>query len=162
MGEIEFSKINSCIEDNTIQLKNCFENVNDELVEKRLSDETNSMIHLLFHLVESRYYLLNFTGEKVESPFLQFGDSSTNINNIENYPGKDKLLKEWEKISTMLKDCMNNLSKEFLENNSSVNFPISDNTNLGAILFIIQHEAFHIGQLAFLRKLHGLPAMKYK
>jgi uncharacterized damage-inducible protein DinB len=32
---------------------------------------------------------------------------------------------------------------------------------LGALTFLVQHDSYHIGQLALLRKHAGLPAMRY-
>ena len=32
---------------------------------------------------------------------------------------------------------------------------------LGALTFLVQHDSYHLGQLTFLRKLAGLPAMRY-
>jgi uncharacterized damage-inducible protein DinB len=40
-------------------------------------------------------------------------------------------------------------------------FPGSDRTILGGIAFLIQHESFHIGQLALIRRQLGFPAMSY-
>jgi hypothetical protein len=42
-----------------------------------------------------------------------------------------------------------------------VRFPIGDATVLGLIAFMVQHDSYHIGQLALLRKHYGLPAMRY-
>jgi len=40
-------------------------------------------------------------------------------------------------------------------------FPIDDSTSLGLITFLAQHEFYHIGQLAFLRRQLGHAAMSY-
>ncbi len=40
-------------------------------------------------------------------------------------------------------------------------FPVSDTSVLGGIAFLLTHEAFHIGQLAYLRKFLGLGPMSY-
>ncbi|HEX9723580.1 MAG TPA: hypothetical protein VGC53_04790 [Vicinamibacteria bacterium] len=41
-------------------------------------------------------------------------------------------------------------------------FPIEDGKSLlGCITFLLEHEAFHIGQIALLRRYLGLGAMKY-
>ncbi|MGB7490782.1 MAG: hypothetical protein WBN62_10660 [Thermoanaerobaculia bacterium] len=38
-------------------------------------------------------------------------------------------------------------------------FPFEDPSMAGGIGFLLHHEAYHIGQLALLRKFHRLPAM---
>ena len=40
-------------------------------------------------------------------------------------------------------------------------FSIADATLLGGIAFLTQHDSYHIGQLALLRKHWGLGAMSY-
>jgi hypothetical protein len=40
-------------------------------------------------------------------------------------------------------------------------FPIEDASRLGLLAFLVQHDSYHIGQLSWLRKYAGLPAMKY-
>ena len=36
-----------------------------------------------------------------------------------------------------------------------------DPSTLGSRAFLVQHDSYHIGQLAMLRRVHGLPAMRY-
>lgn len=40
-------------------------------------------------------------------------------------------------------------------------FPIADATLFGGVAFLTQHDTYHIGQLALLRKHWGLGAMSY-
>ena len=40
--------------------------------------------------------------------------------------------------------------------------PVDDKSNMGLLIFMMQHESYHIGQLAILRKQAGLPAMSYR
>lgn len=44
---------------------------------------------------------------------------------------------------------------------SGQKFPNADRTRLGAVAFLLQHEAYHIGQVALLRKAFGLGPMRY-
>jgi uncharacterized damage-inducible protein DinB len=39
--------------------------------------------------------------------------------------------------------------------------PGADGTVLGALAFLAQHESYHVGQVALLRRQLGLPAMSY-
>ena len=45
---------------------------------------------------------------------------------------------------------------------SGERFPGVPATLLGAIAFLVQHESYHIGQLAFVRKYLGRPSMSYR
>lgn len=44
---------------------------------------------------------------------------------------------------------------------SSQRFPVDLPTVHGGLGFLLQHESYHIGQLALLRKYFGYPAMRY-
>lgn len=39
-------------------------------------------------------------------------------------------------------------------------YPGGDPSVLGALAFLVQHDSYHLGQLALLRRAHGLPAMR--
>ncbi len=53
------------------------------------------------------------------------------------------------------------LSAGELGRESPQEFPVNDGSLLAGIAFLLAHEAFHIGQLAFLRKYVGLGPMSY-
>ena len=40
-------------------------------------------------------------------------------------------------------------------------FPLGDSTRLGLIAFLVQHDSYHLGQIAFLRRQLAKPAMSY-
>jgi hypothetical protein len=40
-------------------------------------------------------------------------------------------------------------------------FPVADESVLGMIALMVQHDSYHVGQLALLRKHYGLAAMRY-
>ena len=40
-------------------------------------------------------------------------------------------------------------------------FPGPEQSVLGLLTFLAQHDSYHVGQLAMLRKHAGLPAMRY-
>ena len=52
------------VELNTKLLLNCFADVDQVTAEKRISDKTNSMIFLLIHLIDARYYFINILGSR--------------------------------------------------------------------------------------------------
>jgi len=45
---------------------------------------------------------------------------------------------------------------------STTRFPVADPTRLGTLAFLAQHDTYHIGQLALLRRFVGLKAMSYR
>ena len=65
-------------------------------------------------------------------------------------------------MSTAIKGTVDAASAEELETAVDARFPGVDRTRLGALTFLVQHDSYHIGQLALLRKPAGLPAMSYR
>ncbi len=53
------------------------------------------------------------------------------------------------------------LEESFLRSESPQTFPVDDHTTLDGMVFFLEHEAYHLGQLGFLRKSLGLGSMKY-
>ena len=40
-------------------------------------------------------------------------------------------------------------------------FPLGDSTELGLLAFLVQHDSYHVGQMGFIRRQLGKPAMAY-
>ncbi len=64
-------------------------------------------------------------------------------------------------MSAILSGRFVEISEGELREPCAQQFPIEDRTLLGGVAFLLQHEAFHLGQLAFLRKALGLNPMRY-
>jgi uncharacterized damage-inducible protein DinB len=39
--------------------------------------------------------------------------------------------------------------------------PAADGTRMGTLVFLLQHEAYHLGQIGLLRRELGFPALRY-
>jgi uncharacterized damage-inducible protein DinB len=65
-------------------------------------------------------------------------------------------------VSTAIDERLEALTAEELAAPSERGFPGVERTRLGVLTFLVQHDAYHIGQLALLRKAAGLPAMSYR
>jgi len=68
----------------------------------------------------------------------------------------------WDQVSRDLEACMNDLDLDDITAPSHHRFPVDDSSMGGAIAFLVQHESYHIGQMALLRKFLGYPAMTYR
>lgn len=53
------------------------------------------------------------------------------------------------------------LAAEELSEPNVHRFPMGDSTCLSFIAFLTQHDSYHVGQAAFLRRQIGKPAMVY-
>ena len=141
---------------------NCLDGVSDEEAAVRAGGTTNSMAFLAAHLVDSRHWLARVTGLKIENPFGSRLDGARGIEDLKDCPTVDESRHAWRALAQPLADRLPVLDASVLDQQSPTRFPISDRSVVGTIAFLLHHEAYHIGQLALLRRYTGSPAMSYR
>jgi uncharacterized damage-inducible protein DinB len=145
---------------NTRLFLNCLDGVDDAMARKRPNADTNSIGFLACHILHARYYLASYVGLESVNPFHELFDSARDVNDLE-VPPLDELRSAWSELSAQLIDSLPGVSEAELGRDSGQEFPVDDGTVRGAVAFLVQHESFHIGQLALLRKYFGLEGMAY-
>jgi uncharacterized damage-inducible protein DinB len=140
---------------------NVLDEVNEEQAKKRPGDRSNNIIFTVCHMLDARYFLANLLGVKAECPYKALFDSARTIDDLKEYPPLEEMTSHWKEISAIIEDRLAHVDGKFLNGDPPLQFPIDDDTVLGGVAFLIQHESYHIGQLGFIRKYLGLEAMKY-
>lgn len=149
---------------NTRLLLNCLEEVTDEMARTRPGPEANSMAFIALHMHDARHYLARYLDVEEPDPFGQITEGSQGIDDIDIYPSLGEMRTAWMEISLALEQRFIHLTADRIDRPSPADapdFPVQDTSVLGGVAFLLLHEGFHIGQLALLRKLHGLPAMSW-
>ena len=135
--------------------------VDDTVAVTRPNAGTNHIAFISCHLVDARYYLATCAGSETQSPFKELENART-IEDVKNFPPLEEIRSAWTHISEVLTDKLPRLSEADLKREMERLFPIEDGKSLlGCVTFLLEHEAFHIGQIALLRRYFGLEAMKY-
>jgi hypothetical protein len=67
----------------------------------------------------------------------------------------------WAAVTALVAERLAEVAAAELLEPSGQTFPNEDSTRLGALAFLLQHEACHIGQLGLLRKALGFRPMHY-
>lgn len=147
---------------NTRLLLNGFEGLDQAASLRRPSDETNHAAFIALHLIDARYYLAGFVGLDAKSPFLELTEKARGIEDLPEHPGPGELLPVWREVGELLLGRFEKMTAAELDADSPAEFPIDDDSVLGGVAFLIQHEAYHIGQIGLLRKLLGYPAISYE
>ncbi|NIN70772.1 MAG: DUF664 domain-containing protein [Gemmatimonadetes bacterium] len=145
---------------NTRLFLNCLDGVDDAMARERPSADTNSIGFIACHVLHARYYLASFLGLEAVNPFQELFDAAHDVNDLE-VPPLDELRSAWGELSAQLIDRSLEVTGAELARDSGQEFPVDDGTARGAVAFLVQHESFHIGQLALLRKYLGLEGMAY-
>ena len=146
---------------NTRLFLNCLEEVNDRIAILRPNEKTNNLAFIALHLLDSRYYLGQHIGLTARNPYATEMESVRSVKDLKTVPPLVDVKKHWQEISQLLLDGLAGLTEEDLQRRSTMQFPVDDHTLLGPIAFLVQHESYHIGQMALLRTYSYLPPMHY-
>jgi uncharacterized damage-inducible protein DinB len=146
---------------NTKLFRNCLDGLTDEVARRRPSPTTNSAAFVAAHVADSRYFLLRIVGTDRPSPLRRYLEGAKTIDDVKELPTLAEVQEAWTAASHALREALDGLSAEALGGPAKVRFPAADQTMLGALTFLVQHDSYHVGQLSLLRRYAGLPAMKY-
>lgn len=149
------------LELNTRLFENCLDGVDDSTAQKRPSKDTNNMAFIAIHLVDARRHLAGFLGGNMEDPFQGKLDTVASVEDMKEYPDLAHIRSSWKRLSGLLRERSKAVTEADLAAESPLKLPIEDPTIKGALAFLLAHEAFHIGQLAFLRRYLGVGPMSY-
>jgi uncharacterized damage-inducible protein DinB len=146
---------------NTRLFQNCLAGLSDQKARTRPTDSTNCAAFVAAHLVDSRYYLLHILGAKETTPLTGAEGGFNNINKVQSYPTLAEIRTAWTDAGKALGERLGKLTKTKLDAPLDPGFPVESKTIIGVLVFLVQHEGYHLGQLGLLRKQAGLPAMAY-
>ncbi len=141
-------------------LLNCLESVEPFQAEQRGTPTTNSIAFLVTHLLESRHYLADALGAPLPSPLPPAVANARSLDEAGPLPDLTLLRRWWEAVAAHLAVVVERLDTPGLVA-AGPKLPGGDGSRLGAFAFLVHHEAFHLGQIALLRRQLGLPAMAY-
>jgi len=155
------SALHEILKLNTRLFLNALEGVDDELANRRTLDEVNPIIFIACHMMEARFALAGLLGSEAEAPYRELLDV-TDISLIREYPPLEGVRQAWGEVSGSLDMLLPAATEEMLAASTSFPYPVDDTTAFGGVSFLLQHEAYHIGQLGLLRRALGLEAMKWR
>lgn len=140
---------------------NCLAGMSDEAASRRPSAQTNSAAFIAAHVADSRFFLAAVVGVTPTNPLADRLAGAASIGELASCPSVAESLAAGDIVSAPLVAQLARLDAATLDRPAPQRFPVDDRSVLGAIAFLAHHEAYHIGQLALLRKYAGLPAMSY-
>lgn len=137
-------------------LEKALEDIGDDAWETRLGDEpTNHAAFISLHVLDARCFLLRSLGVDVRHGFEALTGNARRLEDIAEYPPAGEIREAWQRVSEKLAPALEAMTAEALASTSPHRFPIDDQTMLGLLAFLVQHEAYHMGQLGIIRRAHG-------
>lgn len=115
----------------------------------------NPLIWLAGHLTYYRGAMANRLGGGHQLPHPELFARYSKLALPGAYPDIATVRSMWERYSGELKEGLPRLSEELLSGPGPDGLPIKDKTLRGAIAFMAWHEAYHIGQMSYVRKWLG-------
>ena len=146
---------------NTDLLLNTLEGVSESESHQRLAGGGNSIAFLAAHLTDTRHFLASRLGRPLPNPLSRYLADAKSIDEIRAWATLEQVRGAWQSVSEHLQTTFAALTADDLARAKVHRFPISDDTALGLIAFLAQHDSYHLGQAAFIRRQLGKPAMTY-
>ncbi len=144
---------------------NVLEGFSDEETNCRLygNTEINHVKYLAGHLLNSQYGLAAMAGINLEVKwnelFALMGQSKAKDDFP--YPSIEEIKAEWNQLHYPLRECLEKLTSKTLSYTPVAPFDQVATTSGELWAFINHHIAYHIGQIALLRKGFGKTPMRY-
>ena len=159
--EPQVAPLHALLELNTDLLLNCLDEISDAQARQRLAAGGNSLAFLAAHLTDTRHFLAARLGRPLGNPLSRYLAEASSIEDIAEWPSLAEQRAWWQEISRHLGAVVAARTAEELRRANVHRFPMGDSSELGLVAFLVQHDSYHIGQMAFLRRQLGKPAMAY-
>lgn len=136
------------------------EDLTPEAWETRLGDgAANHAAFITLHLLDARCFILRTLGEDVHHAFEERTRPAKRLEDIAEYPGPRAILEAWHDVGRRFRPALEAVTDEWLDEVAAHPFPIDDETRLGLLAFLVQHETYHLGQLGLIRAALGFPSL---
>ncbi len=123
-----------------------------------LTTSNNPLLWVAGHIVQTRAMVLQIFGEQAETGWGSLFDRGAKIGNPRGYPSGLEVARVMREISLRLHTVLAALQDEQLNRPASMPIP-GVKTLTDELAFFALHDAYHAGQLAYVRKGLGYPGL---
>ncbi len=131
--------------------------VNEDVANKVIGENFTSITWMSGHLINSRVFILSLVGGSYDFPFAEVCKGKFDAS--KDYPSMSELLVHWKAINAILEPLLVNLTEENLNTEIDFKPPTEDATVRGGLIFLLYHEAFHLGQITSIKRNQGLESV---
>ena len=112
---------------------------------------SNPELWILGHVVWARSMALKLLGSPWERPWLSLFARGAKLPERSQYPSPEEIMLGWQEVSTNLTAALEGATDEVLSAPAPEKSPSFDGKVGGMVTFLAFHEAYHVGQAAYLR-----------
>ena len=123
---------------------------------RRPGELSNPLLWLAGHVTHFRSRLLTLVGVPRDFPWGNMFDTGAKIGPASQYPAPEDIVAVWEELSALLVQRLSTLTEGDLASPPAARVPSTDATLRGAIGYFSLHEAYHVGQMGYVRKWLGM------
>lgn len=153
--ETDFKNISGIYRANTDIINKAIADVRPEDWFRKPGDDSNHLMWLLGHVVVHRGLVLKTLGIDWNSSWAGLFARGTQRVDDAEYPTVDEMRAAWNETSEQLKAALREAQADVLAKDSPKGLPSFDEKVSGNVAFLAFHDAYHTGQLSFLRKWLG-------
>ena len=117
--------------------------------------KANSLHWIAGHLTVTRFMVAKMLGLQVEFPKAQLFEFGAEPQDPSAYPTIEEIVTGWNNISEKLKDQFEKVGDDVLAGKPPFEVPGVEKTIGALVAFLQLHESYHVGQLAYINRLHG-------
>lgn len=141
---------------NTDALEHTLKGITDENAFNRPA-ETCTPAHFVFgHIITYRIDLANLLGIPAENPLGKMFAYKSAPGEPSEYPPLSELKNAWDAITAKIETRLKEINEAELDAEAPFEVAPLSKTVGGCAGFMIFHEAYHIGQIGYLRRFYGL------
>jgi len=139
--------------------RSALDGLSREELNRRTGPESSPVIWIAGHLVSGRIGMASLAGIEAEFGWQDLFKRYSKILEPSAYPEIGAIESAWSDISSRLEARLGQLTDRELNAPNPRKFPITDKTVRAALVFLLWHESYHIGQIGFLKKWLGYDSL---
>ncbi len=144
---------------NTRLLLRAFRDISEDDTVRQPSDNSNSMLFIAGHMTSARFLIGKMAGLPDKNPWGDLFARRAPLKDQSDYPTLADIIENWKSFSEEMIEKLSGLSDDDVRMSSPRDFPGDDKTMVGAFASMALHDSYHIGQLAYIRKLLGYESL---
>jgi DinB superfamily len=145
---------------NTVQFRDALNGLTPEQLQSRPGEDSSPPIWIAGHMTTARGLLASLLGATWQDPWAGAFKRGSSSKDTSRFPSVENILQEWTSVSHLLSDTFPKVTPEQLAAKAKEGTPSFDGTLAGTVAVLTFHEAYHLGQLAYIRKWLGLGQMR--
>jgi uncharacterized protein YndB with AHSA1/START domain/uncharacterized damage-inducible protein DinB len=136
-----------------------FEKMADEDLWRRPTERSNPMLWIFGHMVNTRAQMLKMFGEPFDTGWGDVFDRGASLGDAARYPTRETVQAVSHNVNSQLYAKLGALTDAELAKPATRAPTPAVQTIADQIAFLVMHDTYHVGQLAYVRKALGHPGV---